>query len=555
MQSAPEETNIEAWQEIGPLLDEAMGGLGEADRNAVVLRFFQNKTAAEAAAEMKLTEAAAHKRVSRALEKLRKFFAHRGVSSTAAMIAGAISVNSIHAAPVALVKTVTLVAVAKGAAASTSTLTLIEGALKIMAWTKIKTAVVVVAGVILAAGTATMAIKSTHSAQERAQSIKAAGLFKNFVAENKAEVMAAATAAGKPMPPDYAAFFAAAETGDLPKMKDLWNSLGNSGPVESQEAARVTLFAYEMFTQWDEKYALAYGHDIMESILPGSLYFTGVSMGGNLLPAMEKSQAKGDPCFSLALGQLCEPGYRSYLQKLFGNNVHLPTDADAEKCFRDYAPDTLARFQTGKLPRNDIQHVDMLIAKAVFDQNPDRESYCEELLPVEWMYPHLEPHGLILKINRQTLSALPEDLVAQDRDYWLKQTRPMIGDWLTDDTSVKELVAWTERVRLNHDFSGFTGDRHFIENLGGQQQIYSKLRTAIGGVYAWRADHAANPAERERMTREADFVFRQALALWPCSQESCSPVVRYMTLLKKEHREADAQMVRNMALQCAKKLK
>ena len=65
-----------------------------------------------------LSEDAAQKRVSRALEKLRKFFTKRGVASTAAVIAGAISANSVQAAPAALAKTVTAVAMAKGAAAA-----------------------------------------------------------------------------------------------------------------------------------------------------------------------------------------------------------------------------------------------------------------------------------------------------------------------------------------------------------------------------------------------------------------------------------------------------
>ena len=72
-----------------------------------------------------------------------------------AIIAGAISANSVQAAPVALAKSVTAVALAKGAAASGSTLTLIKGALKIMAWTKAKTAIVAGVAVILATGTTT----------------------------------------------------------------------------------------------------------------------------------------------------------------------------------------------------------------------------------------------------------------------------------------------------------------------------------------------------------------------------------------------------------------
>jgi len=158
MQSTLTEPDAAAWQQLAPQLDEAMGRLGETDRNAIVLRFFENKTAQEVGAALKLTEAAAHKRVNRALEKLRKFFSKRGVDSTAATIAETISANSVQAAPVALAKAVTAVAIAKGAAASASTLTLVKGALKIMAWTKAKTAGVVGVVMLLAAGTATIII-------------------------------------------------------------------------------------------------------------------------------------------------------------------------------------------------------------------------------------------------------------------------------------------------------------------------------------------------------------------------------------------------------------
>ncbi len=107
-------------------------------------------------------EDTARKRVSRALEKLHRFFAKRGITSTTATIAEKISTNSIQAAPVALAKSVTAVAIAKGAAASASTLTLIKGALKIMAWTKAKTTIVAGVIVLLAAGTTTVTVKEIH---------------------------------------------------------------------------------------------------------------------------------------------------------------------------------------------------------------------------------------------------------------------------------------------------------------------------------------------------------------------------------------------------------
>ncbi len=144
------------WEQMSPLLDEALATLGETDRQAVLLRFLDNKSMAEVGNQLGTGEDTARKRVSRALEKLRRYFSKRGVSSTTAFIAGAISANSVQAAPVGLVKSVTAVAMANGAAASGSTLTLIKGALKIMAWTKAKTAVVAGASVLLAVGTITI---------------------------------------------------------------------------------------------------------------------------------------------------------------------------------------------------------------------------------------------------------------------------------------------------------------------------------------------------------------------------------------------------------------
>ena len=149
----------ETWNQMSPLLDEALARLGEKDRQAVLLRFFENKSLSEVGNSLGAGEDTARKRVSRALEKLHRYFSKRGVTSTTAIIAEKISTNSIQAAPVALTKSVTAVAIAKGAAASASTLTIIKGALKIMAWTKVKMAVVIGVSVLLAAGTTTVTIK------------------------------------------------------------------------------------------------------------------------------------------------------------------------------------------------------------------------------------------------------------------------------------------------------------------------------------------------------------------------------------------------------------
>ena len=160
VQSLSNETESEFWREVAPLLEDAMGTLGEKDRNALVLRFFEGKSFQEVGAAFGGSENAAKKRVAHALEKLRKFFAKRGVVSTTAIIAGVISGSSVQAAPIGLATTIAATA-AEGSVAAASTLTLVKGALNIMAWTKAKTALVAGAAVILAIGTTTVIVKKT----------------------------------------------------------------------------------------------------------------------------------------------------------------------------------------------------------------------------------------------------------------------------------------------------------------------------------------------------------------------------------------------------------
>lgn len=162
MQSTLNEPPSENWTQIAPLLDGAMERLGQKEHDALVLRFFENKNFADVGVTLGVSEDAAKMRVGRAMEKLRCFFAKRGVHSTAAVIAGVISSNSLRAAPPALAQSVTATALTKGVAASASTLTLVKAALKIMAWTKAQTTIV---GVVIV-GMATYSVVQ-HEAQAK----------------------------------------------------------------------------------------------------------------------------------------------------------------------------------------------------------------------------------------------------------------------------------------------------------------------------------------------------------------------------------------------------
>jgi uncharacterized protein (TIGR03435 family) len=159
MQSTLNQPDDQAWKQIAPLLDEALLRLGQTDRDALVLRFFEGRSLNEIGLALGASEEAAKKRVNRALEKLRKLFSKRGVESTTAIIAGTISANSLQLAPVGLTHSISAVALAKGTAAPASTATLVKGALKIMAWTKAKTAIAGTVIVLLAAGATPVVVK------------------------------------------------------------------------------------------------------------------------------------------------------------------------------------------------------------------------------------------------------------------------------------------------------------------------------------------------------------------------------------------------------------
>jgi RNA polymerase sigma factor (sigma-70 family) len=87
------------WEEIAPHLDAAIAELSEPDRDAVLLRYFENKPAQEMAAILGISAEAAQKRVSRAVERLRENFAKRGITTCAAGLSGIISANAVQTAP------------------------------------------------------------------------------------------------------------------------------------------------------------------------------------------------------------------------------------------------------------------------------------------------------------------------------------------------------------------------------------------------------------------------------------------------------------------------
>jgi tetratricopeptide (TPR) repeat protein len=248
--------------------------------------------------------------------------------------------------------------------------------------------------------------------------------------------------------------------------------------------------------------------------------------------------------------------------------IYTPSPEDSQDCFREYMDDAARRKQSNQLqPGEDVEiqpdgkvqvsgsvsvmMINGLLCKVIFDHNPTNEFFVEESFPLQWMYPYETPAGIIMKINRQPLPELSDDIFKKDHEFWSKYSQRLIGNWITYDTSVQEIADFAEKVYLQNNFSGFKGDRKFIRDEDAQKS-FSKLRSSIAGVYAWRLSPQCPPEYRQKteastqaLIRETDFAFKQSFAYCPYSPEA---VFRYVQFLMQFNRLDDAQIVAQTCL-------
>jgi hypothetical protein len=248
--------------------------------------------------------------------------------------------------------------------------------------------------------------------------------------------------------------------------------------------------------------------------------------------------------------------------------MYISTPAASQKSFEAYVGDAQRRYEhdlrhpnepkqikpgenvqydpaTGRVSVSGqvaVMAINGLLTKDMFDRNPELDFYVEESFPLDWMYPHLTPFGIIMKIERNHVPEYTQEIVDRDHEFWSRYSDRLIGNWINYDTSVAEICQFAERVHLYRDFNEFKGDPKFVRD-DNAKKAFSKLRSAIAGVYYWRINHAGGQgkiAEQQRMIREADFAFRQAFAFCPFSPEA---VFRYTNLLISTRRVPDALLI------------
>jgi RNA polymerase sigma factor (sigma-70 family) len=154
--NSPQESSESALVRIAPVLDEAIGLLGEEDRHAILLRFFEQRDFRAVGEAMGTREDAARMRVGRALDKLHALLVRRGVSISLTGLGAVLVTETIAAAPAGLAASIATAALAGGTAAGVTSGTLF----KLMLMTKIKAAVV---SAVVVAGLATPLVMSYNS--------------------------------------------------------------------------------------------------------------------------------------------------------------------------------------------------------------------------------------------------------------------------------------------------------------------------------------------------------------------------------------------------------
>ena len=150
------------WENIGPVLDEAMAGLSDEDRGALLLRFFQRHDFRAIGQSLGVSDDAAQKRVSRALEKLRALLTRRGLTTSAASLAVVLSTQAVQAAPAGFAAALSNTALAGSTVATAVTLT----ATKTIAMTTLKKAII---GATLAGAVGTGVYEARQASVSRSQ--------------------------------------------------------------------------------------------------------------------------------------------------------------------------------------------------------------------------------------------------------------------------------------------------------------------------------------------------------------------------------------------------
>lgn len=385
-----------------------------------------------------------------------------------------------------------------------------------------------------------------------------------FVAVKEEQTRALATEQKLKLPDKVWEFFEQARGSDWVTTSNLYNQLAvQSGHAANQIDTKLFVSAWQPVVEVDmaleqsrlmgARHALAFGDGIINSLPKGAVYFGGTDPGRGLVTALCSSHTQGEPFFTITQNLLVDETYLAYLRFMYGQ-LKVPDLTEVTKAFADYSADAATRHAEKRMRPGEeftelpdgrvsvsgqtaVMDINGRLARMLIEKNPDREIFIEESFPLDWMYPHLTPHGLILKFNREPLKRLPSEAVDRDHEHWGRLTEKLLGRWLLSDTPLETVQSFCRRIYLRKEMGGFEGDRSYVGHPEAAKN-FGKLRLAQASLYEWRAGNTEFTDERKAMTAEADLAYRQALALGAPNGEVFH---RYGRFLNEQKRTAEAR--------------
>ena len=242
-----------------------------------------------------------------------------------------------------------------------------------------------------------------------------------------------------------------------------------------------------------------------------AVFFGGTDPGRFVPTYMIYSAHYRSDVYLITQNALADNTYMNVMRDLYGDSIWIPSQQDSNFAFQKYVQDVQAgripagaavSFEGGRVSVQGVQGVmtiNGILARMIFEANKGKHDfYVEESYVIPWMYPYLTPHGLIMKINAETVAQISPEMIKQDPEFW---------GW------------YTKRLPATPRF-----ERDVVA-----RKTFSKLRSAIAGLYAFR-----------RIYDESEYAFKQAIALYPLSPEAN---FRLADIYMQQFRFSDARVI------------
>ncbi|MFC1453804.1 hypothetical protein ACFLQL_01340 [Verrucomicrobiota bacterium] len=261
-------------------------------------------------------------------------------------------------------------------------------------------------------------------------------------------------------------------------------------------------WAHENLLKWNDLVRDMYIKDAFKSIPERSVLFTGTDVGRFIIPLYRDSVGRKYPIV-ISLNALLSPAYLAYLDDTKCCELILPS-----KTIWQSMSDGIINDSKSKCPTNiagmsklsefiQVMEINNLLSKWIFMTNRTSFTFfVDEGFILEWMYPYLRPSGIFMVLNTEPFSKLTAKEIEDDFKYWNHRIEALLR--LNEFISCKEA-----------------------------RKTYSKLRTAIAGIYSYRG-----------LVSESERALQQALMLYP---ESPDAVFRLFHLYLITLRFSDAR--------------